>query len=174
MPTNPPGLVDGHHVVVPHVAGMLRPETVDAVCDQVHAARFVPLPADDPTAYAALICQLWAAGEGFVIVEQDVVPPPGAIRALLACPRKWCGHLLPCGDRGLPATLGLAGFSTDLLHKAPRAAERALRAPGSPGGYVGWSGVDSALRHQLGPWRRHWHEHGPAALHLHDYGADVI
>src|SRR6188472_504992 len=43
-------------------------------------------------AYALLVAELWQDGETFAIVEDDIAPFPGAIKALEVCPHSWCGH----------------------------------------------------------------------------------
>lgn len=45
--------------------------------------------------YGRLAADLFNAGRGFVLVEDDVVPWPGAIKQLLACEEPWCGFEWP-------------------------------------------------------------------------------
>ena len=50
---------------------------------------------EDPFHYGRLTADLWALGKGFVMVEDDVVPWPGAIQAMLDCPKEWCAYEFP-------------------------------------------------------------------------------
>jgi len=122
-------------VVIPFVAGGLAPET-RALGEQVNA-EFVDVGGSD-TAYFELVRRLWAR-EGFLLVEQDVVPPVAIIEEMSACERDWCcgpypqlqmlksregeprGRLRLVLDIGLGATR----FSDDLLRREADAMERA-------------------------------------------------
>lgn len=41
--------------------------------------------------YGRFFADRWKEGAGFVNVEHDVVPWPGAIELLTGCPQPWCG-----------------------------------------------------------------------------------
>lgn len=66
---------------------------------------------DDPFAYWNLMHALWDSGDGFIIVEHDIVVRPGVVIALARCRRAWCAYpylQLP----GEPVTgLGCTKFS---------------------------------------------------------------
>jgi len=102
------------HVLVPFVPGMLRPQTKAEVIRQRPAAMFVPTPREDDTSYARVLIEASRLPGHLVVVEQDVVPPPGAIRQLLQCVHPWCYHLLALDGRLTPACLGLAKFDAGL------------------------------------------------------------
>jgi len=57
---------------------VLRPYSVTAV------------KMEDRTSYPDYWQERWDAGEAFINVEHDVVPWPGAIEELDACPEDWC------------------------------------------------------------------------------------
>lgn len=80
--------------------------------------------------YADFVRVAWRGPGDLVIVEGDVVPPPGAIEALLDCERPWCSHPSWVGDRYLDDTLGLVKFSAGLREVLPRLAESALTGQG--------------------------------------------
>lgn len=73
---------------------------------------------DDELTYAQLLEREWSKGGGFVLVEHDIAPWPGAIDALLACPRDWCAHRYPKGGR-LVRALGCVKFSEGLVRNYP-------------------------------------------------------
>lgn len=169
MAADPVSRVDGSVVVVPFVAGMLRVATVDAVLDYGGPARFERLDPRDPYGYARLFARLWDAGEGFTIVEQDVVPPPGALAALACCSGLWCGHRLPCGADPLAYTFGLVRFAGGLLRAFPDLGRR-IAGRGRPRRVsVPWNALDIATYRQLVGRGLTWHEHTPPATHLHAY-----
>jgi hypothetical protein len=166
-PPRPPR--PGQTVLVPYVAGMLSPHTMNAVLDQAPAARFEPIDPADPYAYGRTLTRVAAESLDLVVVEQDVVPPAGAIGALLACPHEWGGHRIDCGNGPADATLGLASFSRRLLRAHPdlfvRAAGRGKVGPAR----VPWNALDGWVRYVMRAWGVGWHGHDPDALHLHDY-----
>lgn len=154
-------------VVVPYVAGMLHPATDLEVRAQFPEARFFELPRKRDGAYAELVEALWRTGRTFVIVEQDIVPPQGAISGLIECPWVWCGHPYVVGDRTPAVMLGLTKFAGVLTRSDPGLAKRALDRRRDPGGWVHWRSVEARLASDLGRSRRHPHVHLPAAAHRH-------
>ena len=156
-------------MLVPYVVGMLRDATADAVLAQAPAARLVPIDPADLYAYGRTLARVAAESLDLIVVEQDVIPPRGAIAGLLACPDGWCGHRIDCGNGPADATLGLARFGRQLLRRHPdlfvRAAGRGKVGPAR----VPWNALDGWIRHVLRAWGVTWHPHTPDALHLHDY-----
>lgn len=68
----------------------------------------------DPFAYGKWLGWLWSQGRGFVLVEHDIAPWPGAVRQLIGCGRPWCAFPYPwC------IGLGLVKFSTELILQQP-------------------------------------------------------
>lgn len=57
----------------------------------------VPLDTAPDFAYGHHFTHLWNEGKPFITVEHDVVPWPGAIDQLMACPEPWCTHRFPNG-----------------------------------------------------------------------------
>lgn len=145
------------NVWVPYTA-KLRPETAAAA----PSAQFVDVAAAD-TAYWDLLASLWRAGETFILVEHDIVPPDGALDGLWACERDWCGLPYPVGDH-FGIFNGCTKFGAALLERFPLAVEQ-MRSHH-------WASLDSQLiaylQRQdptLAP-----HIHWPAAQHLsHEY-----
>ncbi len=68
--------------------------------------------------YPEQLAAWWRQGEGFVLVEQDVAPWPGAVQRLIDCPREWCAYRFPKYGH-LVRSLGCVKFSTRLLTAWP-------------------------------------------------------
>jgi len=47
---------------------------------------------DGAFGYGKLVADLWRQGRGFILVEHDIVPWPGALKAMWECSRDWCGY----------------------------------------------------------------------------------
>jgi hypothetical protein len=110
--------------------------------------------------YADLLAELWEAGTGFVLVEHDVVPWPGAVGKLIACPEAWCVHGYPMnvdGIRWTNRTLGCVKFSAKLTRATP---EIAGRMRGIEWGYLDRMVVWVGEHHRQG-----FHEHTPQVAH---------
>jgi hypothetical protein len=99
-----------------------------------------------------------------VIVEHDIVPPAGAVRALLDCPRDWCAHEYRMG-RWFGTGLGLTKLSGAIMARTPTAVSRILPQHRS------WSALDSLVLATLARNGEEEHVHQPPAEHLH-YGED--
>lgn len=120
-----------------------------------------------PNDYAQLLAKLWRDGEGFVVVEDDIAPYPGAIKALENCTHYWCGYFYCLPGRWdveeddqhseLFGTNGCFKVSTEVIQAMPELYERWDKHE--------WQLVDvavtAALRHAL------WLEGGPSTFHVH-------
>ncbi len=152
-------------VICPHTT--ISPETRAALDASGYAWEARGVSASD-TAYSALLAELWADGETFAVVEHDIIPPPGALPALEACPGQWCCHRYPYGF-GRYAGLGLARFSAGLLTAHPDAMERAAEMydDGHPPGH--WCRQDAWLSFVLESRGLARCRHEPDAGHLHSW-----
>jgi hypothetical protein len=73
-----------------------------------------------PAAYADLLGAFWQAGDGFILVEDDMAPWPGAIDQLRACPEQWCRFDYSIGfGRFGRGTLGCMKFSPAMTRSVP-------------------------------------------------------
>ena len=145
------------NVIVPFTD--LAPETKVALeAERLHP-RYVDVSASD-WSYWELTASLWSDGREFVLIEHDVVPPPGAVRAMLACPKPWCA--VPYRQGSLVGTaFGCTKFSAAIIARHPDAVSRILPQ------HRGWDGLDSMV---IGTLRRNGeveHVHQPPAWHLH-------
>ena len=75
--------------VVVAFAGSTSADTRAGVIEQAPDVEFVDV-GRTPVAYYELLRSLWSDGQGFVLIEHDVVPAPGTLDAFGACPSPWC------------------------------------------------------------------------------------
>lgn len=154
-------------VAVPYVAGMLRPDTFDAVAHGGHPATFYAFDRTDDGAYARLVERLWGRRETFVVVEQDVVPHAGAIAELVQCPAPWCSHCYDDPGYQRVPMLGLAKFAASLLAKTPEVATTVLRDGARHAVPVHWRQLNEVLVAHLLARGVTWHRHLPDVEHHH-------
>jgi hypothetical protein len=69
--------------------------------------------------YSELLTGLWAAGDGFVVVEHDIAPWFGAVTQLAECDRDWCMFHYPKFGGMLTRGLGCTKFSRRLVRAYP-------------------------------------------------------
>lgn len=69
--------------------------------------------------YSELVVDLWADGQGFILVEHDVAPWGGALAELWDCPADWCMFRYFKYGGGLTRGLGCAKFSDRLVSGHP-------------------------------------------------------
>lgn len=142
-------------VIVPFAPGRLQP-LVEPVL-RADGWRPELRPLNDAEAYSRLMRQIWAAGETTVIIEQDVLPWPGAIRELLECPCCWGSNsYLYQGGIGISHMLGCAKLSAELIR----------RLPGLWDSPVDWSLIDQHLFRAAQAVHLEPHLHRPPVLHI--------
>lgn len=118
----------------------------------------------EPTSYWELLRSLWLHREDVLIVEHDVIPWPGALTELAACPGMWCScsyHIDTGNGRsgiGLFHHLGCTKLSADLMRRVPAAFEQ------MPDRH--WSKLDAQLCHIALGAGLIPHPHRPAVTHL--------
>jgi hypothetical protein len=178
-------------VVVPYVRGMLRPEVAAAVCREWPEAVLWEHEDGHGWTLPNLLRRWWREPGELVIVEQDAVPPPGAIASILACGREWCFHPAWIQNRYADRTHNLVRYSERLRRRLPQAADYALapnpfwrqrtclRAgeenpwpedrPESWPTSIRRQTADTALALQLLRLGVEPHRHLPPVRHLHDY-----
>jgi len=150
-------------VVVPYAT--LFPETKAALEADGVTAEYVDV-GGSPTAYHELLLRVWFEGQGFTIVEQDIVPRPGCIAELEACPEPWCGFSYGISG-GFIVALGLTRFSDALVRDHPTVMEALDSLPwdGTPRRY--WGRLDTRIAQQLMDHERlKVHRHLPSVRHL--------
>lgn len=155
------------YVVVPYIHGKLRDETVNAVMAYQGAHAFEQLDPADPYAYAAAVMNWWEARMDLVVIEQDVVPAPGMIEALLACDQPWCGHPYHVGEGRYTYGLGLCKISNLVMEHWPALAMLAMRDHRGKVCAQPWTAVNEALWRQMIRNGYQMHHHDGAPVHLH-------
>lgn len=153
-------------VVIPFVAGGLAPPVREL--GRELGAEFVDMTGND-TGYHALLARLWAKGEGFVTMEQDVLPTVEQLDDLANCTEAFCTSAYPYAvnyDDGVHVfeasifSLGCAAFSTALLAQEPD-----LFSVGRLAAPVFWGSIDGALGDALSDRGHRPHRHA-AVRHL--------
>lgn len=102
----------------------------------------------------------WHAGEGFVNVEHDVVPWPGAVESLIECPAPWCAFGYHTNDvfadreRSSYPYVGCVKFSARAIELTRGACD----------GLTDWLMVDHALALALRAAGLDVHQHFPSVV----------
>jgi hypothetical protein len=77
----------------------------------------------DYTNYGRVFTEQWQSGHGFMVVEEDIVPWPGAMLEMDRCEQEWCGFEFPNGivqeepRSGFCVSLGCMKFSDSLVKR---------------------------------------------------------
>ena len=150
-------------VVVPYTR--LEPGVRKALSGE--RPRYVDV-SDHEWAYWRLLYDLWKRAEDVVLVEHDVIPQPGAVRALLGCPRDWCAVPYQQGKH-VGTGFGCTKLTGAMMARNPDAVSRI------PPQHRSWRALDSVV---LGTLRRNGeeeHVHALLAAHLHydEHGRDL-
>lgn len=114
--------------------------------------------------YWETLSKWWKTAGGVLVVEQDIVPWPGALKQLSECPNHWCtfpylSHIGVVGD-----ALGCTKFSSELMLQVPDLFEQ-MDELGWSDATHSWRGLDRKLSYVL---RRHGlqpHMHEPMVAH---------
>jgi len=132
---------------------------------------------DGANGYGKLISDLWRDGRGFILVEHDIVPWPGALQAMWECSQYWCGYpylyyyhtYAPDARRRFLRShaCGCVKFS-DVLVKGwpnlPTEKNWEERHWQDLDGHIGRS-IVIAMK-ELRPAILGWHEHSPPVAHI--------
>jgi len=101
-------------VVVPRINGAAGPVEF-ALQEQEVEYEWRSLDTND--AYGRMLADLWREGEGFIMLEHDIIPPPGALIRLAMCSEPWCTHAYP-GPQ-LFMSIGVTKITADAIRRAP-------------------------------------------------------
>ena len=109
-------------------------------------------------AYWGALCEWWATGETFAILEHDIVCRPDVIKAFEACPEPWCvfGYADICHPECMEAwrnELGCTRFRVELIAAVPDA------VASIPPERRDWHNVCDGLGDNLraAGYSHHWH-----------------
>lgn len=136
-------------LVCPYVAGMLRPETQAALETAPSPAIYVELDSADDGAYARLLTRLWTGAGDLVVCEQDVVPSPDQLEAIVDCTHDWCSWPYDQAGYQRVPMLGLAKLSGALRARHPDLPRAALTDSHRHRDPVHWRSVNEALGRHL-------------------------
>lgn len=116
---------------------------------------------EDPFAYGKILKELWEAGEGFAVVEPDIVIRKDVADVFLNCPEPYCAFEY-AWLTNIGAALGCTRFGSEFLLKYPTAMAETLAQN------VSWRQLDVVLmRHILArKYREQPHLHCPPVEHL--------
>lgn len=116
---------------------------------------------DGEGAYLAYWKQRWAEGSTFINLEHDVVPWPGAIEQINACPEDWCSFGYgPDWDLFTgTAPFGLAKFTDRFIAEFPE-----VWIAYDKGWGLNWRGCDAHFTGYMKTRSIFPHQHRPAVL----------
>lgn len=114
----------------------------------------------DDLAYGELLSYLWKYGEGFILLEHDVVPFPGAMDKLEECDEDWCVHKYPPAPNKLYYSLGCIKVSSKLIEQTSDAPERFNWTE------TRWSNLDSRVYPAIMEKIKSPHVHEPPLAHV--------
>lgn len=167
-PPYPPEHND-YAIVIPHVYGGLHTYTALWARASEHRIHAVLLERYNPYAYGQMLQSLWNRHGDLIVVEQDIVPPQGAIEGFLACESDWCTHGYLIDGVEHSQVLGCARFSKRLQADHPRLLWQAASNVGGQRRLAHWQQLNEQIIRELKMARTALHLHPGAALHLHDY-----
>lgn len=104
--------------------------------------------------YDLLFRRLWGEAQPFIIVEQDILPWPGALVGLWKCDEPWCGHAYFVQGT-LRSYLGCSKFDPISLGDCPLT-----------GDLIEWALIDRIIEKALMTRGYQAHRHSPAVTHL--------
>lgn len=109
----------GPKVVVVHTEDGPREIVRTVAIDQWPEVEFILTPRLDPFAYGTILRRLWSHRGDLVVIEEDVCPPEGGVKELLACDRRWCTFPHFTGERYTTDTFGCIKLSWELRISFP-------------------------------------------------------
>lgn len=166
-PATDPVAPDRVMIAVPFVDGMLRGETLAALDAWGGPYTTWPLERRNPQDYAAKFLAWWITPGDFIVIEQDIVPPPALITELAACEDVWCSVRYHVGAGRYATGLGMAKFSDILKRAHPWAGMNITADPRGNGRMVDWLSLNEAVERHLTRLGVACHIHETPVEHLH-------
>lgn len=153
-------------VVVPHTQTGLHDRTRQSVQDLAPDAEFILLPLGDDDAYWRLLAALWASGDDFAIVEQDIVPHEDVFDEFRACSEPWCTFGYEYFVGGDYHGSGCVRFRARLTGNEPDLMLAVAQYANDKHPARHWCSLDAFTQHEL--YRRGYeaHHHHPSVGHL--------
>lgn len=109
--------------------------------------------------YGRHLTRWWLDGTGFVLVEWDIAPWPGAVQAMWECEHDYCAHWCAM-DHGLACWLNCVKFSAELTRKYPEMPDK-WRWAEQP-----WNGLGGSVCLPVREIAGGVHEHHPPVAHV--------
>lgn len=113
--------------------------------------------------YSLVVAEYWGSGEGFIIVEHDVVPWPGALQQMWDCASSWCGYPYPLHVGRLCDTYGMGciKFDSRIVNMWPDLPMKF--------GWImrEWRSLDALVAESITymSYPHSWHKHYPPVAH---------
>lgn len=143
------------NLVIPYA--QLRSEQQWLLTD--YSPRYVDVSKSDD-AYWIFLTDLWRKQETVIIVEHDILPWPGALEELEACPGFWCAYSYDQRGIGIFHSFGCVKFTGELMRLLPNIWE---------GINTHWSQLDQQFEWRAFQAGQRPHGHRPPVIHLHGY-----
>lgn len=127
------------------------------------SVELVRIEPEDVGGYYTAIAREWSSGSGFIVVEQDIVPWPGAMEEMEACHHYVCNFWTSSGPTSnggfsLGYGLGCTKFSTQLVRQLPDFIEKLDEKH--------WTHLDGVILEGLTHAGYSQHFHTPPVTHL--------
>lgn len=152
------------NIILPYTKDKLR-GLVPTILQEVYKLRNLHLvELCSPDGYWKLLSGIWERGDSVVIVEHDVLPWPGAIEELVACPMPWCSYTY---HRFVsPTRMGVGDYQGFGCCKFEKRLMKDNPAVFSDMKDHHWSQLDTQFEYAM--WTRNLrpHHHRPAVIHL--------
>lgn len=151
-------------VVIPHTPNTLYLPLVRLVLD-ADGLNPEPVEVEPRFGMSAAYVEWWAAARTTVVVEDDIIPWPGAVAWLLRCPKPLCGYEYRQRGQYGWAT-GCTKFDASIMQKHPQLAARARARPAHPHRSGSFQVFESTLFAELQAAGYDMHVHKPGVAHL--------
>lgn len=155
--------------VVVCVPGQLRTEVVESALRSQLPVRVIEHDPEEGYSYAEVLMDLWRWPAEWVLMEQDTVPPDGALAAMVDCPAPWCTLPHWVGTHWETQSLGVARFSLAFRRQLPDLADQVLGKPWHLGNVRHWRICDTQLARNMEARGIAPHVHPGRTTHLHRY-----
>lgn len=122
--------------------------------------------------YFNLLNSYWDKKQGFILVEHDIIPWPGALNTFLNCPEPWCGfqYLYPPPKGYKILANGCTKFSKTLIDAVPDLFDIIEKDAGLFFDPIevpkGWTTLDGRMNAILRSFDFEPHVHMPPVVHL--------
>jgi hypothetical protein len=166
----PPDLPQIPVVLLPYVNGMARADTLTRADQAALQVYLCPIDPQDPHDYGRLLDRAWGQYEQLLILEHDVVPPPGRLEEMALCPRQVCSTAYPIMGTLHEYGLGCVRYSRTVQESHPLLMWHATQNYRGQRIPTPWMHLDGAIARELSVRGVPVHTHAPPAVHLHDYG----